>query len=195
MHPPHDPGVLLSSFVLGTRARCAGQGRSPVVHFVLQENTVFTGCIFVLICHSLDMCGCSLRRRKMRVLIADDSAPVVQSLTDLLRDVPGIELAGQAGDVPEAIRCIHETKPDAVILDLQMPGGSGLDVLRAVRPNHPSLCVLICTNYPYPQYRDECLAAGANHFLDKSTEFEKIPAILRELVRSAAKATLAVGRG
>ena len=128
----------------------------------------------------------------MRVLIADDSAPVVQSLTDLLRDVPGIELAGQAGDVPEAIRCIHETKPDAVILDLQMPGGSGLDVLRAVRPNHPSLCVLICTNYPYDQYREECLAAGANYFLDKSAEFEKIPGILSELIKTSPKPASAV---
>jgi DNA-binding NarL/FixJ family response regulator len=74
-----------------------------------------------------------------------------------------------------------------VILDLQMPGGSGLDVLRAVRPGHPSLQVVICTNYPYPKYRDECMTAGANFFLDKSTEFEKIPVIFRELIRAAAK--------
>src|SRR2546421_6160596 len=45
--------------------------------------------------------------------------------------------------------------PISVILDLQMPGGSALDVLRAVRPDQPSLRVLICTNYPYDQYRSE----------------------------------------
>jgi DNA-binding NarL/FixJ family response regulator len=45
--------------------------------------------------------------------------------------------------------------------------------------------VLICTNYPYPQYREECIAAGANYFLDKSAEFEKIPEILRDLTKKA----------
>ena len=81
----------------------------------------------------------------------------------------------------------RKMKPDALILDLQMPGGSGLDVLRAIRVEHPHLHVLICTNYPYPQYREECMTAGANFFLDKSAEFEKIPAILRELIQNETK--------
>jgi DNA-binding NarL/FixJ family response regulator len=139
------------------------------------------------------MRGRSSRRKKMRVFIADDSAVIVERLADLLKDIPGVELAGRAGDVPEAVRCIQQIKPDAVILDLQMPGGSGLDVLRAIRPNHPGLHVLICTNYPYPHYREECLRAGANFFLDKSAEFEKIPGILRELAGNIAK-TAPVGR-
>ena len=125
----------------------------------------------------------------MKVFIADDSKIVVDRLADLLRDVRGVEVAGQAGDALEAVRCIRQVNPDAVILDLQMPGGSGLDVLRAIRPDHPGLCVLICTNYPYPQFREECLSAGANYFLDKSTEFEKIPDILRELLGKVSKTT------
>jgi DNA-binding NarL/FixJ family response regulator len=127
------------------------------------------------------------RRKKMRVFIADDSAAIVERLADLLREIPGVELAGHASDAMEAIRCIQRIKPDAVILDFQMPGGSGLDVLRAIGPDHPGLCVLICTNYPYPQYREECLGAGANFFLDKFSEFEKIPAILRGLTGNFAK--------
>ena len=127
------------------------------------------------------MGGRSPRRKKMRVFIADDSAVIVERLADLLKEIPGVELAGHANDAREAVRCIQQIKPDAVILDFQMPGGSGLDVLRAIRPDHPNLHVLICTNYPYPQYRKECLGAGANFFLDKSSEFEKIPAILSEL--------------
>jgi DNA-binding NarL/FixJ family response regulator len=47
--------------------------------------------------------------------------------------------------------------------------------------------VVICTNYPYPEFREECLSAGANLFLDKSAEFEKIPSILRELVQRETK--------
>lgn len=125
----------------------------------------------------------------MRVFIADDSRVIVERLTDLLNEVPGVQFAGQASDVPQAIRSILETKPDAVILDLQMPGGSGLEVLRAIRRTYPSLCVLICTNFPYPQYRAECISAGANFFLDKSKEFEKIPAIFRDLISQEAKSS------
>ncbi len=123
----------------------------------------------------------------MKVFIADDSGVVVERLADLLEEVPGADLVGQAGDVAEAIRGIQKIKPDALILDLQMPGGTGLDVLRAIRVDHPYLFVLICTNYPYPQYREECLSAGANFFLDKSADFEKIPAILRELIQKETK--------
>jgi DNA-binding NarL/FixJ family response regulator len=121
----------------------------------------------------------------MRVFIADDSRVVVERLADLLKEVPGVQLVGKANDAPEAIHSIVKTNPDAVILDLQMPGGSGLDVLRSIRRSHPSVWVVICTNYPYPQYREQCIAAGANYFLDKSAEFEKIPEILRDLTKKA----------
>jgi two-component system response regulator DevR len=121
----------------------------------------------------------------MRVFIADDSRVVVERLADLLEEVPGVQLVGRANDAPEAIHSIVETNPDAVILDLQMPGGSGLDVLRSIRRSHPSVWVLIYTNYPYAQYREECIAAGAHYFLDKSAEFEKIPEILRDLTKKA----------
>jgi DNA-binding NarL/FixJ family response regulator len=123
----------------------------------------------------------------MKVFIADDSKVIVERLADLVRDIPGVELMGQAGDVPEVMRGIEEKKPEALILDLQMPGGSGLEILRAIRPDHPALQILVCTNYPYPQYREECLSAGANYFLDKSAEFEKIPVILGELIKIFAK--------
>lgn len=122
----------------------------------------------------------------MKVFIVDDSRVVVERLTGLLEEVPGARLVGQAGDVPTAVEGIHKMKPDAVILDLHMPGGSGLDVLRAIRMEHPGLFVLICTNFAYPEYREECLTAGANSFLDKSADFEKIPSILRELVQREA---------
>src|SRR5882672_3326442 len=105
--------------------RCVGRARSQVVHFVLQENTGSTGCISAQICHSIEMRGQSPRRKKMKVFIADDSPLFVERLTELLRDVPGVKLAGQAGDVSESVRRIRQMKPDAVILDLQMPGGSG----------------------------------------------------------------------
>ena len=123
----------------------------------------------------------------MKVFIVDDSRVVVERLAGLLEEVAGARLVGQASDVPGAVVEIRKVRPDVLILDLHMPGGSGLDVLRAIRSTHPDLFVLICTNYPYPEYREECLSAGANLFLDKSAEFEKIPSILRELLQKEAK--------
>ena len=123
----------------------------------------------------------------MKVFIADDSNLVVERLAGLLNEVPGAEFVGQAADVTQAVHDILELKPDALILDLHMPGGSGLDVLRAIRSLHLDLPVIICTNYPDSEYRDECLSAGASFFLDKSTEFEKIPSILRGLMQKKAK--------
>jgi DNA-binding NarL/FixJ family response regulator len=127
------------------------------------------------------------RRTPMRIFIVDDSKVVLDRLADLLKEEPETQLVGHAGDVSDAIGGILRAKPDALILDLQMPGGSGLDVLRAVRMDQPHLAVLICTNYPYSQFREECLRAGADFFLDKSTEFEKIPAILRGLSHKESK--------
>ena len=123
----------------------------------------------------------------MKVFIADDSRAVVERLTGLLEEVPGARLVGQAGDVSSAVNGIQKVKPDALILDLHMPGGSGLDVLRAVRAAHPDLFVMICTNFPYAEYREECLTAGANLFLDKSADFDKIPSVLRELIQKEAR--------
>ena len=120
----------------------------------------------------------------MRLFIADDSDAVVDRLADLLLDaVPGAHLIGRACNVPEAIDGVRAMNPDALILDLQMPGGTGLAVLRAIRLDHPRLQVLVCTNYPSPKYREECLESGANFFLDKSKEFEMIPVILRGIIK------------
>jgi DNA-binding NarL/FixJ family response regulator len=143
---------------------------------------------FVILCYwALILANAVHEGIVMKVFIADDSRVVAERLASLLEEVPGAWLVGQAGDVPAAVIGIQKMKPDAVILDLHMPGGSGLDVLRAIRSDHPDLYVLVCTNYPYPEYREECLAAGANLFLDKSADFEKIPSILRELAQKEAK--------
>lgn len=121
----------------------------------------------------------------MRVLIVDDSVVVRQRVVAMLSDLqPGIEVVGQAGEVDEAILATRRLKPDAVILDISMPGKSGIEALQAITQDTPAPLVMMLTNYPYSQYRKKCLEAGADFFYDKSTEFCKVSETFRRLIQN-----------
>jgi DNA-binding NarL/FixJ family response regulator len=117
----------------------------------------------------------SRSNHKVKIFIADDSLIVREHLVTMIEELVGIEIVGQAGTVAKAISAIGKLQPDMVILDIRMPGGSGIDVLQRVKQDEPAPVVIILTNYPYPAYRQKCLQAGADFFLDKSTEFDQIP--------------------
>lgn len=119
---------------------------------------------------------------KLRTLIVDDSAIIRNRLTTLLSDLPNVEIVGQAANTPQAMQSIRALTPDVVILDIRLPGGSGLEALRDIKRELPATVVIILTNYPYPQYRTKCLADGADFFFDKSTEFQKIAGAIDSLV-------------
>jgi two-component system response regulator DevR len=109
------------------------------------------------------------------VFIADDSLVVREHLVTMLDELAGIVIVGQAETVAEAISAIAKLQPDVVILDIHMPDGSGIDVLQTIKQDEPAPVVIVLTNYPYPAYRQKFLQAGADFFLDKSTEFDQIP--------------------
>lgn len=117
----------------------------------------------------------------IKVFIADDSLIVQEHLITLLDELAGIEIVGQAEHVAEAINVIGNLQPDVVILDIRMPGGSGIDVLQNIKQDGVGPMVIILTNYPFPGYRQKCLQDGADFFLDKSTEFDQIPALVERL--------------
>ena len=122
----------------------------------------------------------------MKVLIADDSEAVRERLAEMISEVPGAEVSGQAKDGQEAIRLIEEIKPDAVVLDIRMPKVSGIDVLKYIRNGfQPKPLVIVLTNYPYSSYREKCLAMGADYFIDKFVDFEKVIDVLEGLINSS----------
>lgn len=121
----------------------------------------------------------------MRVLIADDSEIIVKRLIAVLTEVGGVEIVDQAGTVAAAAQAVRNLKPDVVILDIAMPGGSGIDVLEGIKRDQLTPIVIVLTNYGYPQCRRRCLKSGARFFLDKSAEFEKVGEVLRALIRDA----------
>jgi len=126
----------------------------------------------------------AIRRKKVKVFIADDSLKVVERLTDLLEQIGWLKLIGRATYGPEAVESIQELNPDVVILDVRMPYGNGIDVLKAIKITRPGTKVIIFTNFPYAQYRKKCLDAGADFFLDKSSEFNQIPGIILNLFQT-----------
>lgn len=119
----------------------------------------------------------------VKVFIADDSLIVREHLVTMFDELAGIEVVGQAENVAEAISAIRLLQPDAVILDILMPGGSGIKVLENIKQAGAGPMVIVLTNYPYPVFRQKCLQAGADFFLDKSTEFDQIPRLFDWLKR------------
>ena len=118
----------------------------------------------------------------MKVLIVDDSYYIRECLKYMLSELTGIEIIGEAENKREAINSIRKLDPDLVILDIRMPKGSGIDVLQDIDKNNPSCMVMMLTNYTYPAYREACMKAGADFFFDKSTEFVKVPHVLKRLI-------------
>lgn len=123
-----------------------------------------------------------VRRAAMKVFVADNSAILRKQIINLLSDLHGIEIVGQAQVTPEALRAIRELKPDVVTLDIQMSGG-GIDVLKKIKRDDSAPIVIILTNSTSPPYRRSFIEAGADFFLDKSTEFEEVRGIIQRLLR------------
>ena len=119
----------------------------------------------------------------MKILIADNSIELRERLVEMLSELIGVEIVGQAKNAVETLDSISSLQPDTVLLDIKMPGGSGIEALKKIKADYPSIRVIMFTNYPTAQHCKRCLDLGADFFLDKSTEFEKIPKILRQLAR------------
>jgi len=125
----------------------------------------------------------------MTVYIVDDSVILRERLVCMLSDLEGLSVVGQASETREAMEGIRQLKPDVVILDLHLPGGGGIKVLRQTKQDAPATKVVILTNYDYPQYRNTCFEAGADLFVDKLTEFDRVPALVAQWMAPPVKST------
>ena len=114
----------------------------------------------------------------IKILIADDHAIVRKGLKQILEEMPGKVSSDEARNGQEVLQKIWDDNYDMVLLDISMPGSSGLDILKQLKSNRPDLKILILSMHPEEQYAIRALKAGASGYLTKeSTPNELVKAI------------------
>lgn len=119
----------------------------------------------------------------MKVFVVEDSAAVRERLVEMIGELTDIDVVGEADSFGRAVVGIRDTMPDVAILDIKLAndGGSGIDVLNEVRKTMPAIRAIVMSNYATPQHMKASADAGAEYFLDKTSDFERIPEILERM--------------
>jgi DNA-binding response OmpR family regulator len=120
-------------------------------------------------------------KQKLKVLIVDDSSLIITRLRRLLSNAVNISGFSDAHDFEVGKKLFDQENPDVVLLDINLPVRSGLDLLNYIRKKHNQTKIIIITNEAGNYYRKMCLDLGADYFVDKAYDFEKLPDILFNL--------------
>ncbi len=121
---------------------------------------------------------------KTRIFIVDDSPEICNTLEKTVAFLPNIVIVGVSGTVSDAISGLKAHEPEVVILDLNLPDGSGFDVLKFLKKAKFKSVVLILTNHSTEPFRAKGRLHGADYFFDKTNEFENAIEVLEELSSS-----------
>lgn len=115
----------------------------------------------------------------IRVLIADDHGIVREGLKQIVAETPDLMVAAEASNGPELLELIQKTSVDVVVLDLSMPGRSGLEVLASIKAHKQDLPVLILSMHPADQYAVRVMRAGASGYLNKDSAVNDLVRAIR----------------
>jgi len=122
--------------------------------------------------------GKSIRRDMERILIVEDNAFFLQFLKETLHSrFPSVDIL-EAANGEEALQKIRTFPPDAIFMDLRLPGENGLELTKKIKAQYPNIIVVILTNYDLPEYREAAYQCRANHFLPKDSFLEMINSFL-----------------
>jgi len=120
---------------------------------------------------------------KIRVLIVDDHPVVRRGLHSILTNMDDLQVVGEAEDSAGALQRTRELKPDVVLLDIRMPGCSGLQIIQGLKQAHPEVKILVLTSHDTDEYLFGALSSGAHGFLLKSIAHEELPEVVRRVYR------------
>jgi len=115
------------------------------------------------------------------ILIVDDNMNFVDRMIGMLQETVYPRKFYSANNYEEAMRLLAETDPDIILLDINLPGKNGIEILKLIRSQNRISAVLMLTNHADAYYRQQCLDLGADYFLDKSEDFGMVPAIVNKL--------------
>ena len=115
----------------------------------------------------------------IKVILCDDHAVVRRGIRDTISEAVDIQVVGEAGSYPELREQMRKTLCDVLVLDLNMPGRGGLEVLAALREEGSPVKTLVVSMYPEDQYAIRCLRAGARGYLNKAGEPAEMIAAIR----------------
>lgn len=121
-------------------------------------------------------------KKKLVILIVDDNMNFVDRMISLLEDANNLGDINVASNYDEARRLLAAEEPDVVLLDINLPGKNGIELLRLIRQNNKQCEVIMITNHADNYYRQQCKELGAKHFLDKSNDFGLVPGIIKQLL-------------
>ena len=120
---------------------------------------------------------------KIRVVVVDDHTLIRQGIVGLLNSQPDIEVVGEAGDGHEALAAAIELAPDVLLMDISMPGMSGLAATAEVKARCPDVHVLILTIHDREDYLFQALRAGASGYVLKGADVQDLLAAVRSAYR------------
>jgi len=119
--------------------------------------------------------------KKIKILIADDHPIVRAGFKQVISDTPDMLVADEAGNGQEVLNYIRKKNYDCVLLDISMPGRSGLEILKDLKSEKPKLPVLILSIYPEEQYAIRALRAGAAGYMTKAGAPHELIAAIRKI--------------
>ena len=115
----------------------------------------------------------------IKVILCDDHALIRRGIRDTLADADDIEVVGEASDYPELRALLRDRSCEVLVLDINLPGRSGLDVLHVLKEEGSPLKVLVVSMYPEDQYAMRALKAGASGYLNKGSDAAQIVSAVR----------------
>lgn len=122
------------------------------------------------------------RGKLIKILIADDHPLIREGLKQIISDEKDMEVRGEASNVEEMMQLLEECRYDIVILDITMPGRSGLDALEDLKRKHPDLPVLILSIHPENEYAIRAFRSGAKGYITKQSMPQELVNAIRKMV-------------
>ena len=121
----------------------------------------------------------------VKVVLIDDASLILKRLKTMIAPLENVDVLGSAGNVTDGLALIEQLRPDAIVLDLRLPDGNGIEILERVKKGRDAgagvPAVIVLTAHPSPPVREKCVTLGADYFFDKALEFRQVAQALTTL--------------